>query len=75
MEHQGELILTSGSILVLMGLTIWIFGDKLPWLGKLPGDIQIKRSNFSFSIPIATMLLLSGIFGLGLLAVERLTTN
>jgi len=33
----------------------------MPWLGRLPGDIYIKRDNFSFSFPITTCIILSAI--------------
>jgi hypothetical protein len=58
---QNEL----GKILIIVGVLFLIFGlvltSKLhiPWLGKLPGDIQIKRDNFHFYFPIATSILLS----------------
>lgn len=36
-----------------------VFSDKIPWLGRLPGDIFIKRENFSFYFPLATCILIS----------------
>ena len=36
-----------------------VLGAKLPWLGRLPGDILIQRKRFSFYFPLATCLLLS----------------
>ena len=37
----------------------FMFGDKIPYIGKLPGDISIKRENFSFYFPITTSIILS----------------
>jgi hypothetical protein len=63
---------TFGKILIGIGLGIVVLGvlfvlvDRIPglgnlfsWLGKLPGDISIKRENFSFYFPIATSIVLS----------------
>ena len=36
-----------------------IFADKIPWLGRLPGDLVFRRGNFSFYFPIMTGLVLS----------------
>jgi len=51
-----------GLLLVAAGLLI-SFTPKLPgWLGRLPGDISIKRDNFGFYFPLTTCLLLSAVF-------------
>ena len=64
---------TLGRSLILIGIGIAVIGgllsiaDKLPglnWLGKLPGDISIKRDHVSFYFPIATTLLVSIAFSL-----------
>ncbi|MGC8741960.1 MAG: DUF2905 domain-containing protein [Candidatus Sumerlaeaceae bacterium] len=47
-----------GVLLVVVGV-ILVGLEKLPWLGRLPGDIHIERRNFSFHFPIVTSLLLS----------------
>jgi Protein of unknown function (DUF2905) len=57
----GRPLIIMGLILVVVGLLI-SFTPKLPtWLGRLPGDINIKRDNFSFHFPLATCLLISAI--------------
>jgi len=59
-----------GKILVVFGLFIagigvlLMVGNKIPWLGKLPGDILIKKGNFTFYFPIVTCILLSIILSL-----------
>jgi hypothetical protein len=66
MGDLGRLLLTLGVVLALCGLAL-IFWDRLPlgaWLakfplGRLPGDISIRRENFSFSFPIVTCLIIS----------------
>ena len=54
-----------GKFLVLLGLIVAVLGGlllvsgKIPWVGKLPGDILIQRKNFTFYFPLATSILLS----------------
>ena len=59
MERTGKTIIIIGVIIVVLGLTVWLLGDKLRFLGRLPGDIRIEREGFRVYIPITTMLLLS----------------
>jgi hypothetical protein len=59
MEKHGKLIVLTGLFIVAIGLIIWIFGDKLRFLGRMPGDINIERGNLRVFIPITTMLLIS----------------
>ena len=66
-----------GRALLLVGLVIAAFGaallaaPKLPWLGRLPGDILIHRDRFSFYLPLATCLLASLLLSLVLWCVGR----
>ena len=61
MNHYGKPLIIMGLLLVAAGL-IFTFFPKLPsWLGRLPGDISIKRDNFSFHFPLMTCLLISAI--------------
>jgi hypothetical protein len=54
-----------GKALMLLGAVMFVLGGllalsaKLPWLGRLPGDIVIERGNFRFYFPLATCVLLS----------------
>ena len=54
----GKFLILSGLLLVLLGILLTL-GPKVPWLGRLPGDILIQRERFTFSFPIVTSLLLS----------------
>ncbi len=54
----GKFLIVAGFLLVLTGVLVSL-GPKIPWLGRLPGDILIQRERFTFSFPIATCLLLS----------------
>lgn len=60
MEENGKILLIVGGVIVVLGL-ILIFSPHIPFLGKLPGDIFIKRDGFSFYFPIVTLLLLSAL--------------
>lgn len=61
----GKLLIAAGVGLVVMGL-LFVLSDRIPvlsgwfgWVGKLPGDISIKRESFSFFAPLGTSLVLS----------------
>lgn len=54
----GKILIFFGLVIVLAGVLLLIFG-KIPFLGKLPGDIYVSRKNFTFYFPLATSLLLS----------------
>lgn len=58
MTEIGKLLLILGIILSIMGL-IFIFGSKVPGLGRLPGDIFIKKGNITYFFPIVTCILIS----------------
>ena len=71
MENMGKLIVGIGLILVIVGLCFWLFGDKLGWLGHLPGDILIQRPGFTLYIPITSMIIISIILTLALSIISR----
>ena len=61
--NLGKLIILFGVVLILLGGIMLLFG-KLPFFGKLPGDIYIQRKNFSFYFPLASSILISIILSL-----------
>jgi hypothetical protein len=63
MAGLGKSLIIFGIILIALGIII-TFAGKIPWLGRLPGDIHIKRDNFTFYFPLATCVLLSVLFSL-----------
>jgi hypothetical protein len=71
MENIGKLIVGIGFILVIVGLCFWLFGDRLGWLGHLPGDIVIKRPGFTLYVPITSMLIISIVLSLALSLIYR----
>ena len=58
-SETGKYIIIAGIVIVLLGVIIYFFHDKLNWIGRLPGDIRIEKENFRFYFPITTMILLS----------------
>jgi len=58
LSELGRVILVLGLVLVVVGLLL-MMGGKVPWLGRLPGDITIQRGSFRFYFPLVTCLLLS----------------
>jgi len=57
--ETGKYIIALGLLIVVAGLIIYFFHDKLHWIGRLPGDIRIEKENFRFYFPIATMIIFS----------------
>lgn len=58
MADTGRLLIIAGILLVVTGIVFSMSG-KIPFLGRLPGDIAIERENVSFYFPIATSIILS----------------
>ena len=71
MQELGRLIINIGAIIIFVGIVVWIFG-KLPFIGKLPGDIFIKKENFQFYFPVTTLILISLFISLLLTIVSNL---
>jgi cell division protein FtsW (lipid II flippase) len=57
-QTAGRVLIIAGILLAAVGAAM-IFSDKIPLLGKLPGDIRIERENFRFYVPIGTSILIS----------------
>ena len=58
----GKMLLLFGLLMVLLGLVLLVaghFSGKVPWLGRLPGDIYIQRGTWTFYFPLATCLIIS----------------
>ena len=58
LAELGKILLIAGGIIILLGLLL-IFGQHIPFFGKLPGDIEIRKDNFTFYFPLVTFLILS----------------
>jgi DUF2905 family protein len=54
----AKVLIAFGLLIVLAGVVLMLVG-RVPWIGRLPGDIHIQRGNFTFYFPLATSLFLS----------------
>ena len=59
----GRTLIIGGLLLVILGGLVLLSGH-IPWLGRLPGDIRIKRDGFSFYFPLTTCIIISVILTL-----------
>lgn len=57
-ENLGRFMLIAGGVLLVLGVVFTVAGRFLP-LGRLPGDIIIRRENFVFYFPVVTMIIVS----------------
>ncbi len=71
MPALGKVLLLVGLVIAAVGLVL-IFSDRVPWLGKRPGDITIDKGNFRIYVPITTCILLSVVISLVLWVVSQL---
>lgn len=58
LEGMGKVLIILGVFLIVFGLLL-VFGQKLPLIGRLPGDIAFQRGETSFYIPIVSSLIIS----------------
>jgi hypothetical protein len=54
----GKLLIVVGVLIAVVGVAVVLAG-RLPWIGRLPGDIHVQRGNFTFYFPLATSILVS----------------
>ncbi len=62
MTELGKMLLGFGVLLVILGIILLVAGNlsgKVPWLGRLPGDIYVERDNWKFYFPLGTCILIS----------------
>jgi hypothetical protein len=58
MGEIAKVMILIGAVLILVGLVILVF-PRLPFVGKLPGDILIKKENFTFYFPLVSSIVIS----------------
>lgn len=71
MKSIGLSIIITGVVIIIIGLTFMLH-DKVPFFGKLPGDISIKGKNTSFFFPVTTCIILSIIISIILNIISKL---
>ena len=69
MAPVGKVLIVVGIVIAGIG-TLLMFGEKIPYLGKLPGDINIKKENFEFHFPITTSVIISIVLSLVMWAIS-----
>jgi hypothetical protein len=54
----GKILILTGAAVIILGVVL-LFIDKVPLLGKLPGNMIVRKKNFTLYFPLGTMILLS----------------
>ena len=54
----GKTLILLGAVLMVLGV-VFLVAPKIPFLGKLPGDIHLRGKNWSFSFPVVTCIVIS----------------
>ena len=70
LEGIGKTLIIVGIVIAALGLLL-AFGARIPFLGKLPGDILIRKDGISFYFPLVTLLLLSVLLTLIINLISR----
>ena len=70
MASLGKALVILGVVLVVIGAVIWAL-PRVPFLGRLPGDIYIQRGNFTFYFPITTAIIISIVLTIVLSLLRR----
>lgn len=73
MNSLGKSLIIIGVMISIIGVGLVIFSRfKIPFLGRLPGDIVIQKKNFTFYFPLATSIVVSLVLSLILYIISRL---
>ena len=70
MPGVGKMLIFMGLIIAAIGV-LFVLAGKIPWLGRLPGDIYIKKENFTIYFPLATSIIVSIVLSLILWLLRR----
>jgi hypothetical protein len=70
MHELAKGLIILGVVITAVGVLL-LFANKIPFLGKLPGDILVKRENFTFYFPLATSIILSILISLILYLINK----
>ncbi|HEY0042191.1 MAG TPA: DUF2905 domain-containing protein [Flavisolibacter sp.] len=72
MQQTGKYIIVFGGLIIVIGLVVYLFGNKLHWIGRLPGDIRIEKENVRFYFPLTSMILFSVLLTIIINLVRRI---
>jgi len=70
MNSIGKILMLFGIIIFLVG-GLFVVGGRVPWLGKLPGDIYLQKNNHTFFFPITTCIIISLTLSLLLILLRK----
>jgi len=70
-SDTGKYLIFFGLLIVLVGILIYFFHDKLHWIGRLPGDIRIEKPGFRFYFPVTSMILFSVLLSFALWLIRK----
>lgn len=73
-QETGKWIIVIGAVIMMCGVIWYFLGDKLGFIGHLPGDFRIEKENFIFYFPLTTMVIISIIANI-LIKLIRLFLN
>jgi len=62
LEFAGKALIVAGVVIAILGGGLLLasrFPGAFGWIGNLPGDIHVKKENFSFYFPLGTCVLIS----------------
>jgi uncharacterized protein HemY len=71
-QQTGKYIILIGGLILVFGILIFFFHDRMSWIGRLPGDVRIERENFRFYFPITTMIVISLIVTLIMYVIRKI---
>jgi Protein of unknown function (DUF2905) len=70
MPELGRALIVMGIVLAVVGLVL-VFVDRVPWIGRLPGDVHVQRGNWTIYVPLGTSIVLSVVLTLVLWLIGR----
>jgi uncharacterized protein HemY len=70
MFEIGKTLILLGAVILAAGVALTLLG-RVPWLGRLPGDVVIRRDNFVFVFPLATCIIASVVLSVVLYWLRR----
>ena len=69
-SELGRALIVLGVVVAVVGVVLVLF-DRVPWIGRLPGDIHVQRGHWTFYFPLGTSILLSVVLTLVLWLIGR----
>jgi Protein of unknown function (DUF2905) len=70
-EQTGKYLIIGGLCVVVAGVLVYFFHDRMHWIGRLPGDIRIEKEHTRFYFPVTTMILVSVLLTIILNLIRR----